>query len=81
MEKANKIPGILRNNLILPLIIKCTHGYSKASALSRKIPIPQIMKWDQSEILFQKMYSNSGDKIYIGLFVDQKKICLKQKGN
>lgn len=39
------------------------------------------MKWDQSEILFQKMYSNSGDKIYIGLFVDQKKICLKQKGN
>ena len=42
------------------------------------------MKWDQSEILFQKMYSNSGDRIYIGLSVDQKKkkkICLKQKGN
>ena len=31
------------------------------------------MKWDQSEILFQKMYPNSGDKIYIDLFVDQKK--------
>lgn len=41
------------------------------------------MKWDQSEILFQKMYPNSGDKIYIDLFVDQKKkkICVKQKGS
>lgn len=38
------------------------------------------MKWDQSEILFQKMYSNSGDKIYIGLFVDQKKSVLSKKG-